>query len=82
MPVIKSASVKEEKQQQDLQCLYLIFFKLFLFGCPGSLLFHGLSLVAVHGLLTAVASDAEHRLQGKWAQWLYHVGSRVWAQSW
>ena len=32
--------------------------------CPGSWLLHSLSLVAVYGLLTAVASlAAEHRLQ-------------------
>ena len=59
-----------------LQCLPHLsipyFLNLFLFGCPGSLMLHGLSLVAVsrgysilalHGLLIAVASpDAEHRL--------------------
>ena len=35
----------------------------------------GYSLVAVLGLLIAVASLAEHRLQGTWLQWLRHVGS-------
>ena len=41
---------------------------LLIFGCAGSSLLCGLSLVAVHGLLTAVASlVAEHQLQGMWA---------------
>ena len=35
----------------------------------------GCSIVAVLGLLIAVASLAEHRLQGMWLQWLRHVGS-------
>ena len=51
---------------------------LFIFGCAGSLLLHGLSspvavsggysLVAVHGLLIVVASTVvEHGLLGTWA---------------
>ena len=41
------------------------FIYLLIFGCAGSSLLSGLSLVAVHGLLTAVASlVADHQLQG------------------
>ena len=38
----------------------------------------GLLFVAVHGLLTAVASlVVEHRLCARGLQWLWHVGSVV-----
>ena len=57
-------------------CVYVkslpIFFPfqivLFVFGCAGSSLLRGLSLVVVHGLLIGVASlVVEQGLQGAWA---------------
>ena len=40
---------------------------LFVFGCAGSSLLRGLSLVVVHGLLIGVASlVADHGLWGMW----------------
>ena len=55
---------------------FLIQFYSFIFGCAGSLLFYGLSLVAarrgcsscMHGLLIVMASFVlEYGLQGTWA---------------
>ena len=43
-----------------------LFIYLFIFGCAGSSLLRGFSLVVVHGLLTAVSSPvAEHQAPGR-----------------
>ena len=47
------------------------------FGCAGSSLLQGLSLVVVHGLLIGVASlVVEHGLQGAWASAVVARGLR------
>ena len=62
-------------EELEFELFFLhVYFYLFIFGCAGSSLLHGLSLVvvsrgyslvAVCGLLTALASlVAEHGLQG------------------
>ena len=53
-----------EELEFELFFLHVYFYS-FIFGCAGSSLLHGLSLVAVCGLLTVLASlVAEHGLQG------------------
>ena len=50
-------------------------FYLFIYGCAGSVLLLGLSLVVACGCLIVVASlVAKHGLQGTWAQWLWLEG--------
>ena len=53
-----------EELEFELFFLHVYFYS-FIFGCAGSSLLHGLSLVAVCGLLTVLASlVSEHGLQG------------------
>ena len=53
-----------EELEFELFFLHVYFYS-FIFGCAGSSLLHGLSLVAVCGLLTVLVSlVAEHGLQG------------------
>ena len=53
-----------EELEFELFFLHVYFYS-FIFGCAGSSLLHGLSLVAVCGLLTVLASlVAELGLQG------------------
>ena len=64
-----------------------VYFKTwFIFGCAGSSLLHGLTLVAasvgyspvmIRGLLTVVTSLVKYRLQGSWAPELSTWGAQA-----